>query len=88
MVEVDDPLGLAGGRFALDASPDGATCTTTTESAELTMPIRTLGAACLGDVRLDVLHRAGWLDEHVPGAVRRPAALLAGDVAPWCNTWF
>ena len=88
VVEVDDPLGLAGGRFALDASPDGATCTTTTESAELTMPVRTLGAACLGDVRLDVLHRAGWLDEHVPGSVQRLAALLAGDVAPWCNTWF
>ena len=76
VIEVDDPLGLAGGRFALDASPAGATCTTTTESPELTLPIRTLGAACLGDVRLDVLHRAGWLDEHVPDAVgqRRRAA--------------
>ncbi len=88
IVEVDDPLGLAGGRFALDASPDGATCTTTTESADVTVPVRTLGAACLGDVRLDVLHRAGWLDEHVPGSVQRLAALLVGDVAPWCNTWF
>jgi predicted acetyltransferase len=88
VIEVDDPLGLAGGRFALDASPAGARCTTTTESAELTMPIRTLGAACLGDVRLDVLHRAGWLDEEVPDAVGRAGALLAGDVAPWCNTWF
>jgi predicted acetyltransferase len=88
VMEVDDPLGLAGGRFALDASPDGATCTTTTESADVTLPIRTLGAACLGDVRLDVLHRAGWLDEHVPGGVARAAGLLAGSVAPWCNTWF
>ena len=75
VLEVDDPLGLAGGRFALDASPAGATCTTTTESAELTLPIRTLGAACLGDVRLDVLHRAGWLDEHV--ARRRRAGRRA-----------
>jgi predicted acetyltransferase len=88
VMEVDDPLGLAGGRFALDASPAGATCTTSTESAELTLPIRTLGAACLGDVRLDVLQRAGWLDEHVPGAVARASALLAGEIAPWCNTWF
>jgi predicted acetyltransferase len=88
VMEVDDPLGLAGGRFALDASPEGATCTETTESADVTLPIRTLGAACLGDVRLDVLHRAGWLDEHVPGAVERCAALLAGYTAPWCNTWF
>jgi predicted acetyltransferase len=88
VIEVDDPLGLAGGRFALDASPDGATCTTTTETAELTLPIRTLGAACLGDVRLDLLHRTGWLDEHAPGAVARAGVLFAGDVAPWCNTWF
>jgi predicted acetyltransferase len=88
VLEIDDPLGLAGGRFALDASPDGATCITTTESAELTVPIRTLGAACLGDVRLDTLQRAGWLDEHAPGAATRGAQLFAGDVAPWCNTWF
>ena len=44
--------------------------------------------ACLGDIRLEVLHRAGWLDEHVPDAVARAGALLWGDVAPWCNTWF
>jgi len=86
--EVDDPLGLAGGRFALDASPDGATCSPTTESAELTIPVTALGAACLGDVRLDVLARAGWLDEHVSGAAARAAGLLASPVAPWCNTWF
>jgi predicted acetyltransferase len=88
VVEVTDPLGLAGGRFVLDAAPDGATCTATTETAELTLPIRTLGAACLGDVRLDVLHRAGWLDEHAPGAASRAAELLSGVLAPWCNTWF
>ena len=86
--EVDDPQGLAGGRYALDAGPDGATCTTTTETAELTLPVRTLGAVCLGDVRLDLLHRAGWLDEHAPGAVARTAGLFAGVVTPWCNTWF
>ena len=86
--EVDDPLGFAAGRFALDASPDGATCSPTTESAELTIPVKALGAACLGDVRLDVLARAGWLDEHVAGAAARASVLLASAVAPWCNTWF
>jgi predicted acetyltransferase len=86
--EVDDPHGLTTGRYALDAGPDGATCTTTTETADLTLPVRTLGAVSLGDVRLDLLHRAGWLDEHVPGAVARAAGLFAGAVTPWCNTWF
>src|SRR5579864_392386 len=33
--EVDDPLQLAGGRFVLEGSPDGATCRATGESAEL-----------------------------------------------------
>jgi predicted acetyltransferase len=86
--EVVDPEGLAGGRYVLDAGPDGATCTTTTEPAELTMPVGTLGAVSLGEARLDLLHRAGWLDEHAPGAVARAAGLFAGAVRPWCNTWF
>jgi hypothetical protein len=79
---------LAGGRYVLDAGPDGATCTTTTETAELTLPVRALGAVSLGDVRLDVLHRAGWLDEHVPDAVARAAGIFSGAITPWCNTWF
>src|SRR5204862_6895955 len=64
VLEVDDAHGLAAGRFALDAAPDGATCTPTTETAELNVPVTTLGAVCLGDVRLETLHRAGWLDAH------------------------
>jgi predicted acetyltransferase len=88
VIEVVDDQDLAGGRYALDASSAGATCTTTTEAAELTMPIRTLGAACLGGPAITQLHRAGWLDEHVAGAAARASALLAAPTAPWCNTWF
>ena len=88
VLEVTDPLGFAAGRFALDASPEGATCVSTDERADLTIPVRTLGAAFLGGMRLSTLHAAGWLDEHTPGAVARGDAILAGGVAPWCNTWF
>ncbi len=88
VLDVTDPLGFAGGRFALDASPDGATCASTDEAADLTIPVRTLGAAFLGGMRLSTLHAAGWLDEHNAGAVARGDAILAGGVAPWCNTWF
>ena len=88
VLDVTDPLGFAGGRFALDASPDGATCASTDETADLTIPVRTLGAAFLGGMRLSTLHAAGWLDEHTAGAVARGDAILAGGVAPWCNTWF
>jgi predicted acetyltransferase len=88
VLEVLDPLGFAAGRFALDASVDGASCDRTEDSADLTIPIRTLGAAYLGGLRLATLHAAGWLDEHTPGAVAQADALLAGTIAPWCNTWF
>ena len=88
VLEVVDPLGLTGGTFSLDASSDGAVCSTTDAPADLTLPIRALGAAYLGGARLATLHAAGWLDEHTPGSVARADALFAGTVAPWCNTWF
>lgn len=88
VLEVVDDQGLAAGRFALDASPDGASCVGTTAAAELTFPVKALGAAALGGVAVDSLRRTGWLDEHVAGAAARAGALLAGTMAPWCNTWF
>lgn len=88
VIEVVDPMGLAGGRFALEADRDGATVKPTDEPAALTLPVRALSAAYLGGTRLRALHAAGWLDEHEPGAVERADALLAGAVTPWCNTWF
>ena len=88
VIEVVDDQGLAGGTFVLDASPVGASCTATSESADLTMPVRTLGAVSLGGPRVAMLHAAGWLDEHTPGSVAAADALFAGSVEPWCNTWF
>jgi predicted acetyltransferase len=88
VLEIVDDQGIAGGRFVLDASPDGATCGATGESADITMSVRTLGTVSLGGVHVSSLHAAGWCDEHTVGAVARADALLAGPVAPWCNTWF
>jgi predicted acetyltransferase len=88
VLEVVDPLGLAGGRFALDVTPDGAECVPSDESADLTVPVGTLGSAYLGGARVATLHAAGRVDEHVPGAVARADAMFAGPIAPWCNTWF
>ena len=88
VIEVVDTQGYAAGRFVLDVSPDGATCLATTEAAELTVPVKALGAASLGGVEVGALARAGWLDEHVAGAAERAGTMLAGTVAPWCNTWF
>ncbi len=88
VMELVDPLGLAGGRFALEADRDGATCKATQEPAELTLPTAVLGATHLGGIRLATLAAAGRVDEHAPGALERADALLAGPVTPWCNTWF
>ena len=88
VVEVVDPMGFAGGRYRVDASPAGVECRRTDESADITMPVATLGAACLGGAAVRTLHAAGWLDEHTPGAVDVADAVLASAVPPWCNTWF
>ena len=71
--EVVDDQGLAGGRFALDASPDGATCVDDDRvgRADDAGP-QALGAVSLGGVAARRrCTRAGWLDEHVAGAASR-----------------
>jgi predicted acetyltransferase len=87
-VEVVDELGPAGGRWLLDLGPDGASATPTDRSAEVRLPVATLGAACLGGASLTRLHDAGWLDEDAPGAVARLDALLRAPAAPWAPTTF
>ena len=88
VIEIDDPLGYANGRFALEAGPDGATCRPTSENADVSIGIGALGAAYLGGPSLAVMHRAGLVDEHHAGAVARLDAQFASRPAPWCNTWF
>jgi predicted acetyltransferase len=88
VLQVVDPVGHAAGRFVLDASPAGATCAPTTESADITLPATTLGSAYLGGHRLGTLAAAGLVDEHTPGAVGTADRLLGFDQAPWCTLHF
>jgi predicted acetyltransferase len=85
---VEDFLGTSAGRFALEAGPDGATCTPTTESADLTLGVAELGSLYLGGVTASTLARAGRVDEHSTGALRRADILLSTDQAPYCRTMF
>jgi predicted acetyltransferase len=85
---VDDFMGFAGGRFALDASTDGATCGPTDESADLTLGVAELGAVYLGGTTASVLARAGRIDEHTAGALQRADVLFGTDRAPYCRTNF
>jgi predicted acetyltransferase len=88
VIEVTDPLGIAGGRFALDGGPDGATCTATDASAHLTVPVDSLGALYLGGMPAHDLAYAGRIDEHAPDAVARADAMFHSPITPWCSTWF
>jgi predicted acetyltransferase len=92
VIEIVDRLGEtrgpAGGRFELDASPDGATCRPSRRAADLTIEVRALGAAYLGGTRLVDAVRAGGATEHTPGALRRADAVFRTADEPWCSTWF
>jgi predicted acetyltransferase len=86
--EVVDGDGYAGGRWTLDASPDGATCVATTASPDLTLGVRELGAAYLGDTTLLSLYDAGRVDEHTPRAALAASRLLSWHRAAWCPEIF
>jgi predicted acetyltransferase len=88
VLEVVDPAGYAGGRVALEGGPGGATCSPTTRSADLTVPVAALGAAYLGGTPWTRLAAAGWVDEHTPSAVELARVMFTPSRAPWCATSF
>jgi predicted acetyltransferase len=88
VLEVDDPLGFAAGRFALEGGPDGASCTPTTESPDLRVPVTAVGAAYLGGFTWSRLSDAGWVEELTPGAVQRASTLFATPRSPACALGF
>ena len=87
-LEVDDPLGMAGGRYSLEGGPQGATCQPSERSADLHLGISALSALSLGGVHPGVLAMAGLIDELTPGSLDRAARLFVWPVTPWCSTFF
>lgn len=85
---VDDDRPEVGGRFRLDAVPEGAECARTSAEPDLTLGVADLGPVLLGGVGWTTLRRAGLVDEHTPGAVGRADALFRTDRAPYCGTDF
>jgi predicted acetyltransferase len=84
----EDLGGYGAGRYLLDAGPAGATCTPTTESADLQLSQRALAACYLGDHTLRELTIAGVIDELRPGALARADAMFATALRPWNATMF
>lgn len=88
VLELADPMGLSGGRFLLDASPDGAACTPTTRSADLSMGVGALGSLYLGDESAPRLRKLGLLEEERPGAAALADVLLRTARRPWAPDEF
>jgi predicted acetyltransferase len=88
VLEVSDPLGSCGGRFLLEAEPDGASCRPTEQSADLQMGMTALGAISLGGVNLHLLAEAGLIEELGAGALDRAERLFRWPITPWCSTNF
>ncbi|MER8236423.1 GNAT family N-acetyltransferase [Streptomyces sp. NPDC094049] len=68
--------GFTGGRYLLDASPDGVSCVRTTRSADLAFDVAHLGAFAFGDESAVRLARLGLVDELTPGAAARADLLF------------
>jgi predicted acetyltransferase len=83
------PDGAANGRFRLDASSDGATCTRVDGSVEADIVVTAsgLGSAYLGGVRWSTL-AAGGRAAGTPGALHTADLLFASTPLPFCNTGF
>ena len=87
-IEIVDPDGSRS-QYALEGSPEGATCRVRdTAAPDLSCPRSTLGALLLGGNSWALLHQAGELDEHTPGSVARADAMFATAPAPATLTWF
>ena len=80
--------GPAGGRWRLEASETGASCTPTTESAALVLGVGELAALWLGDESAVRLAALGRVREERAGAARLADALLRTSRRPWCPDLF
>ena len=81
-------LDVDGARYRLDGGPDGATCTSTTDDADLALPIASLGATYLGGTPFHALAGAGRVHESHDGAIANADAMFGTDAAPYLTTHF
>ncbi|WP_435974841.1 GNAT family N-acetyltransferase [Streptomyces sp. Qhu_M48] len=83
VLDLRDGDGFAGGRYRLDASPDGVSCVRTTESADLAFDIAELGVLAFGDESAVRLGRLGRVDELTAGAAARADLLFRTPLRPF-----
>ena len=88
VLQVEDPFReSAAGTFALEGSPEGATCRPVSDTPDLRLDVRHLSAVYLGAGRLSQLARAG-LVEGSPQALSVADLMFGWPVTPWCPEVF
>ncbi|MER5360641.1 GNAT family N-acetyltransferase [Streptomyces sp. NPDC002785] len=87
-LDIHDATGLTTGRYHLDASPSGATCTPTTAAADLALDVRELGTLYLGDESPVRLAALGRIEELTPGAVALAEGMFRAARRAWCPDVF
>jgi predicted acetyltransferase len=94
MEVADDLFAENAGRWRLRApgpaaaGPAAASCERTSAPADLSVPVRALGAAYLGGTKLSALAGAGLVTEIKPGALAALSAAMSWDPAPWSPAGF
>ncbi|WP_318208488.1 MULTISPECIES: GNAT family N-acetyltransferase [unclassified Streptomyces] len=83
VLDLRDGDGFAGGRYRLDASPEGVSCARTDESADLAFDIAELGVLAFGDESAVRLHRLGRVEELTAGAAARADLLFRTPLRPF-----
>ncbi len=88
MEVADEVCPWNAGRWALRWDGSAATYGRTSLPATLALGVADLGAAYLGGTPLELLARAGRVDELRAGALAPVSRSFAGARAPWCPEVF
>ncbi|WP_327368959.1 GNAT family N-acetyltransferase [Streptomyces sp. NBC_01217] len=87
-LDIHDPTSLTTGRYHLNATPAGTTCTPTRTTADLALDARELATLYLGDESPTRLAALGRIEELTPGAVARAETMFRAARRAWCPDVF
>ena len=76
------------GRFVLEGSLEGATCSPSDSPPDLVLAVSALASTYLGAVSFSTLSHAGLVDERTPGALSRADRMFAVQHQPWTPSGF
>jgi predicted acetyltransferase len=87
ILQIQDGMDFAAGTYRLKVEGGVARVVETTDSPDVTLDVRELGAIYLGRVCVGGYFRSGLI-EGEPAAVRRLGRLFVTDRTPWCPEMF